>query len=155
MIKLLKNAEVYSPNFLGKKDVLIAGDKIFRIEDEIKGYDNAEGVEIFDMSGMAIVPGYVDKHVHILGGGGEQGPASLVPEPQVSSFVENGVTTAVGLLGIDGIYRSNEQLVGKARALTEDGITVYTLTSNYAFPPTTITESIERDIVLITPMGNF
>ena len=35
MIKLLKNAQVYAPAFLGKKDVLVVGDKICRIEDKI------------------------------------------------------------------------------------------------------------------------
>ena len=37
MIKLLKNAQVYAPAFLGKKDVLVAGDKICRIDDRIDG----------------------------------------------------------------------------------------------------------------------
>ena len=32
MIKLLKNAQVYSPAPLGKKDVLVIGDKVARID---------------------------------------------------------------------------------------------------------------------------
>lgn len=55
-------------------------------------------------------------------------------------------------LGTDGITRSLENLVAKARALTEEGMTVYTLTSSYGYPPTTLTGSVERDIVLIPPM---
>lgn len=42
--------------------------------------------------------------------------------------------------------------MAKARALTEEGMTVYTLTSSYGYPPTTLTGSVERDIVLIPPM---
>lgn len=64
----------------------------------------------------------------------------------------NGVTTVVGLLGTDGITRSVENLVAKARALTEEGITAYALTSFYGFPPATITESVEKDIMMIPPI---
>ena len=36
MIKVIRKAKVYGPEFLGTKDVLILGDKIAAIEDEIK-----------------------------------------------------------------------------------------------------------------------
>lgn len=152
MIKLLKNAQVYAPAPLGMKDVLIVGDKVCRIEDKIEGYEGLPDVEVFDLAGKKLIPGYIDMHVHITGGGGEQGPASRVPESQLSVFLQNGITTCVGLLGTDGITRSIENLIAKARALTEEGITVYTLTSYYAYPPTTVTGSVEKDIVMLTPM---
>ncbi len=152
MILLIKHAEVYAPKKLGKKDILIAGEKIIRIEDEITGYENLPDVKVYDLKGKKLMPGYIDLHVHITGGGGEQGPASRVPESQLSLFFRHGITTAVGLLGTDGITRSVENLVAKARALTEEGMTVYTLTSAYGYPPTTITGSVEKDIVMIPPM---
>ena len=152
MIKLLKNAQVYAPAFLGKKDILVIGDKVRRIADKIEGYEGLPEVEVFDLEGKKVVPGYIDLHVHITGGGGEQGPASRVPESYLSVFTTNGITTVVGLLGTDGITRSIENLVAKARALTEEGITVYCLTNYYAYPPTTMTGSVEKDIVMITPM---
>lgn len=152
MIKLLKNAEVYAPQYLGQKDILVVSDKICRLADKIEGYDNLPEVEVIDLSGKKLVPGYIDMHVHITGGGGEQGPASRVPEAQLSEFLKNGITTVVGLLGTDGITRSLENLVAKARALTEEGITAYCLTSSYRCPSHTITESVEKDIVMIPPM---
>lgn len=152
MIKLLKNAEVYAPAYLGKKDVLVIGNKVARIEENITGYEGLPEVEIFDFTGKKIVPGLIDMHVHITGGGGEQGPASRVPESQLSYFLKNGVTTCVGLLGTDGVTKSIENLLAKARALNEEGITVYTLTSSYGYPPTTLMGTVERDIVLLTPM---
>ena len=36
MIQLIKNAHVYSPSFLGKKDILVGGEKILAIA-ETKG----------------------------------------------------------------------------------------------------------------------
>ena len=124
---------------LGKKDVLIAGERICRIDDKIEGYEGLPDVETFDLAGKKLVPGYIDLHVHITGGGGEQGPASRVPESQLSVFTTNGITTVVGLLGTDGITRSVENLVAKAKALNDEGITAYTLTSAYVYPPTTLT----------------
>ena len=152
MLKLLKNAHVFAPEDLGIKDVLVVGDKICRVADKIEGYDGLQDVEVFDLDGKILVPGYIDLHVHITGGGGEQGPASRVPESYLTAFTTNGITTVVGLLGTDGITRSLENLVAKARALTEEGITVYCLTSYYAYPPTTMTGSVEKDITMITPM---
>ncbi len=152
MIKLIKNADVYAPEHLGKKDILIVGEKICRMEDHIDGYDTLPDVQVFDAAGCKVLPGYIDLHVHITGGGGEQGPASRVPESQLSVFTTNGITTVVGLLGTDGITRSLENLVAKARALTEEGITAYTLTSAYTYPPVTMTGSVEKDIIMIPPM---
>lgn len=152
MIKLLKNAQVYAPEPIGKKDVLIVDEKICRIADVIENYEGLPDVETFDLEGKILIPGYIDMHVHITGGGGEQGPASRVPESQLSIFTRNGITTVVGLLGTDGITRSVENLVAKARALTEEGMTAYTLTSAYGYPPITMTGSVEKDIMMITPM---
>jgi len=152
MIKLLKNANVYTPEPIGKKDVLIIDETICRIDDKIEGYEGLPEVETFDLEGKTLVPGYIDLHVHITGGGGEQGPASRVPESQLSVFTTNGITTVVGLLGTDGITRSIENLVAKARALNDEGLTAYCLTSAYGFPPRTLTDSVEKDIMMIPPM---
>ncbi len=151
MIKVLKNAEVYAPKFLGKQDVLVIGGKVARIAAEINEYDNVPEAEVFDLTGKKLVPGYIDLHVHITGGGGEQGPASRVPESQLSFFTRNGITTVVGLLGTDGITRSLENLIAKARALTEEGITAYALTGAYGYPTNTMTGSIEKDIMMVPP----
>jgi len=152
MIKLLKNADVYAPAHLGRKDLLIEGEKILLMEDKIEGYEGLPGVETFDLEGRKAVPGYIDLHVHITGGGGEQGPTSRVPESQLSVFLRSGITTVVGLLGTDGVTRSIENLVAKARALNEEGMTVYALTSYYAYPPTTMTGSVEKDIMMVPPI---
>lgn len=152
LIKLIKNAEVFAPKYLGKKDVLVIADKIVRIEDHIDGYDNVPEVETFDFRGKKLLPGYIDIHMHITGGGGEQGPASRVPEAMLSQITSCGITTVVGLLGTDGITRSVENLVAKARALTEEGITAYCLTGAYGIPSTTITGSVEKDIMMVPPI---
>ena len=77
---------MYAPEKLGKKDILIEGEKILLMQDTIEGYEGLPGVETYDLEGKTVVPAYIDMHVHITGGGGEQGPASRVPESQLSEF---------------------------------------------------------------------
>ena len=81
MIKLIKGAEVYDPDYLGKKDILITANKIAAIEDNITMSlgDNVE-FEIIDGNDKYVVPGFIDSHVHITGGGGEGGFKTRTPK---------------------------------------------------------------------------
>lgn len=72
MIKLLKNANVYAPDPLGNKDILIAGEKICRIQEDLSIYENLPDVKVYDLEGRYVIPGYIDLHVHITGGGGKK-----------------------------------------------------------------------------------
>lgn len=144
---LVKNAEVYAPEYLGKKDVLICGGKIEKIQDEI-GSLPVE-CEVLDAEGKMLTPGFIDQHVHITGGGGEGSFHTRTPELQLSELVENGITTVIGLLGTDGITRSVENLYAKTKALCEEGVSVYMLTGAYGYPNPTITGEVDRDIVFI------
>lgn len=144
---LVKNAEVYAPEYLGKKDVLVCGGKIERIQDQI-GELPVE-CEVLDREGKILTPGFLDQHVHITGGGGEGSFHTRTPELQLSELVEYGITTVVGLLGTDGITRSVDNLYAKTRALCEEGVSAYMLTGAYGYPGPTITGEPDRDIVFI------
>lgn len=146
---LIKNANVYAPEALGIKDVLVEGDKIVKIADKIDISIDDNLIEIMDLEGKTLVPGFIDQHVHITGGGGEAGPASRVPESNLSDFIKSGVTTVLGVLGTDGISRSLENLYAKARALNEEGITCFMETGSYTYPSPTVTGSVEKDIYML------
>ena len=51
---LIKNAEVYAPKYLGKKDVLICGGKIEKIQDEIGPLPI--DCEVLDAKGKVLTP---------------------------------------------------------------------------------------------------
>ena len=55
MLKLLKNCDVYGPKHLGKRDILIAGQKIMLVEPEIQGYQGLPGVEVLDLDRKSVV----------------------------------------------------------------------------------------------------
>ncbi len=144
---LIKNIDIYSPKYIGKKDIFISGGKIVLIDDNIKL--NNDKIKIIDGTDKILTPGFIDQHVHITGGGGEGSFKTRAPEITLTKLTEAGITTVVGLLGTDGTTRSIENLVAKAKALKEEGISVYAYTGSYEYPTVTITGSIKKDIVFI------
>ncbi len=151
-MKVIQNAELYTPEYAGKKDILIEGEKVVRIADSIHEYDGIDEVEKINVNGRIVVPGYIDLHEHITGGGGEGGPTTRVPEASLSTIVRSGVTTVVGLLGTDGITRSLENLLSKTKSLNELGITCFCLTGSYGIPTVTLFDSVEKDILVVDQM---
>ncbi len=145
---LLKNCEVYSPDYLGKKDILLAGKKIVAIEDTIEAPKGAP-CEVIDIAEKKVVPGLIDGHVHIAGAGGEGGPATRTPELQLSQLIEGGVTTVIGCLGTDGFGRSLDSVLMKTKALRDEGISAWMYTGAYQVPTPTFFGDVGKDITLI------
>jgi beta-aspartyl-dipeptidase (metallo-type) len=145
---LIRNANVYAPEPLGKKEILIGGNTILGISDKI-GLPQGIDVEIFDAKGLHIVPGLIDNHVHIAGAGGEGGPSTRTPELTLSRMFEGGVTTVIGCLGTDGLTRSVESVLMKAKSLRFEGASAWIWTGAYQVPTPSITGDIGRDIALI------
>jgi beta-aspartyl-dipeptidase (metallo-type) len=144
---LLKNLEVFSPAPLGRADILLGGGTIERVG---PGLTVPPGFcETADLSPLVAVPGLIDAHVHIAGGGGEGGYATRTPRIVMSDAVRGGITTMVGCLGTDGVTRSLDELLAVARGLDAEGIATFVYTGCYAVPTTTLTGSIERDLLLV------
>ena len=148
MLTLLKNANTFTPEFIGKNDILIAGKTILAVRNSIEPPAGLE-VEIVDCTGLTLVPGLIDSHVHITGGGGEGGPATRMPELETGMMIEAGVTTVIGCLGTDGITRSVESVLMKVKSLRAKGMSAWMYTGAYQVPPPTITGDVARDIALI------
>ena len=148
LLKIIKNVETYTPEYVGKKDVLITAEKIGSIQDSISLGKNVE-VDILHAKGNILVPGFIDSHVHILGGGGEGSYKTRTPEIMLSDITLGGVTTVIGCLGTDGTTRTMSNLIAKARALEEEGVTCYLYTGSYQVPVRTLTGSIQDDMILI------
>ena len=73
---LLRGAEVWSPSPLGRTDVLVGGGSILAMGPELPAPPWPH--EVVDLAGLRLVPGLVDAHTHLTGGGGEGGARTKV-----------------------------------------------------------------------------
>ncbi|MSP57105.1 MAG: beta-aspartyl-peptidase [Myxococcales bacterium] len=142
-LTLIRGADVYTPAHIGVADVLIGGREILAVG----SLPTIPGVVEVDARGKMLLPGLVDLHTHLTGGGGEGGAETRVPPVALTSFLRAGVTTAVGLLGTDCETRSIAENLACARALEARGLTTFCYTGGYVVPPLTLTGSVRGDIV--------
>lgn len=144
---LIKNANVYAPESLGIKDLLIANGRIQAIENNIE--KNKLFSQIWDAQEKIVTPGIIDQHVHIIGAGGKNGFHSMTPEIKMTDLISCGTTTVVGLLGTDGSSRSIKTLNAKTKSLINEGISAYMYTGYYGLDPIHLTESVKDDMMFI------
>jgi beta-aspartyl-dipeptidase (metallo-type) len=145
---LVENAELFAPEPLGRRSILIAAGRI-----EAIGVDGAalarSGVEVetIDATGCIAMPGLIDPHAHLIGGSGEKGFASQTPEISASELLRAGITTVAGTLGADTTTRTMPALLAKVKALRSEGLSAFAWTGGY--DARTLMSSMRDDIVLI------
>ena len=147
MLTLIKNIHLHTPEDKGLQQLLISGEKVIAIGEEL--HISGMKLNVVDAQGLHAMPGLIDQHVHIIGGGGQTGYFSLAPEVPLSRLIATGTTTVVGLLGTDGFVKTLPQLYAKTKALCQDGISAYMLTGYYGLPTPTITSSIAEDLIYL------
>jgi beta-aspartyl-dipeptidase (metallo-type) len=150
-LTLIRNAQVYSPQPLGTRHLLIGGGRILWMGSD--SFDLPvplrEVSTIIDAAGLRLVPGLIDAHVHVTGGGGEAGFRTRVPAVPLSRFTTAGITTVVGLLGTDDIARGPGELLATLYALREEGLNAWGYAGGYHVPPVTLTGSVRGDLVFV------
>ncbi len=149
---LLRRADVFAPEPLGLQHLLIGGGKILWMGPEAPALPAGLPVVTLDLDGRRLIPGLIDAHVHVTGGGGEAGFATRVPPVALSRFTVSGITTVVGLLGTDDVTRGPRELLATIYALREQGLNAYAWTGGYHLPPVTLTGSVSGDLTFIEAM---
>ena len=147
---LLRNADVFAPEALGRRDLLVGGGRILWMgEGKLPPLPASLGVEEVDLQGRRLIPGLVDIHAHITGGGGEAGAHTRVPPVPLSRFTLAGITTVVGVLGTDDTTRTTRELIATAHGLRNEGLNAFAYTGGYHLPPMTLTGSVRDDLAFV------
>lgn len=148
MVTLVKQGHIFSPQDMGVRDIAIVGERIVAMGENLSKWADIEGARTVDAAGCYVVPGFVDAHVHILGGGGAAGFGSRGPEMTFSEAVLGGTTTVLGCVGADQVGRDLWGLLGKTKSLEFRGMTAKMLTGGFDWR-ITLTESIIKDIYAV------
>lgn len=149
MLTVITNVRLYAPEPLGAGQVLVGGGKILYAGTDPVPVDQRLVSETVDLGDTALVPGFIDAHVHVTGGGGEDGFATQALPVPLSQFTRHGVTTVVGLLGTDDETRNTAGLLARTRGLREEGLSAWCWTGGYHLPAATLTGSVRSDITHI------
>lgn len=148
-LQFLRGADVFAPGPLGQVDLLVGGGRILWVGKGAPSLPEAFGAEEVDLRGRRLVPGLIDLHAHLTGGGGEAGAHTKVPPVPLSRFTRAGVTTVVGLLGTDDTTRSTAELVSRVQGLRNEGLNAFCYTGGYHLPLTTLTGSVRGDLAFV------
>jgi beta-aspartyl-dipeptidase (metallo-type) len=152
MFELITNASLFAPEPIGIRHVLVCAGKIAYIGEHPPQLDDALDVQLTDLDGARLVPGLIDAHTHLTGGGGEAGASTRVPPLSLSQITRAGVTSVVGLLGTDDLTRTPQNLLSQVMGLREEGLSAWCYTGGYHVPVTTLTGSVRGDIVNLEPV---
>lgn len=150
-LTLLRDAELFDPTPRGRCDLLVGGGTILAIGAGLEAPRNVP-TDVVELGGARVIPGLIDGHVHLAGGGGESGPASRVPRLQLQALVGTGVTTAIGVLGTDGTTRSMAELVATTLGLRDEGLSAWCWTGSYELPLRTLTGAVRTDVAFVDPI---
>ena len=150
MLQLVSNVHVFAPEDLGLQHILVSAGKIAWMGDKLPNLSGLP-VDKADLDGLRVMPGIIDCHAHLTGGG-ESGFASRVPAVPLSHFTSAGITSVVGVLGTDDTTRDTRSLLAQTRSLREQGLGAWCHTGGYHIPPVTFSGSVRDDIVHIDPI---
>ncbi len=152
MLHRLNNIHLYTPENHGICNILVAAGKIVAISKKPIEIDALLLTTDEDFKGKRVVPGIIDAHAHITGGGGEAGFKTKVPALHLSQYTTAGVTTVIGLLGTDDTTRNTSSVIAQVYALREEGLSAWCYTGGYHIPLSTLTDSVRKDMVHIEPI---
>jgi beta-aspartyl-dipeptidase (metallo-type) len=146
---LIRNARIFAPAPLGVCNLLVGGGRILWIGPEAIELPAVIGATTIDLQGRRLIPGLIDGHVHVTGGGGEAGFRTRVPPLGISRFTRAGITCVIGLLGTDDTARGPRELLATLYALREEGLSAFGYTGGYHVPPATLTGNVRSDLAFI------
>jgi beta-aspartyl-dipeptidase (metallo-type) len=151
MLTIIENGEIYAPERCGKQSVLLLDGKIGKIgEVDVRAVERL-GVEfrVIDATDCVVTPGFIDPHEHLLGGSGEEGFSTQTPMITLTEIVSAGITSVVGVLGVDTTMKTMAGLLARVKGLKEEGLSAFLWSGGYNVPPSSVTQSIRDDMMFL------
>ncbi|MDF1505139.1 amidohydrolase family protein, partial [Roseisolibacter sp. H3M3-2] len=151
---LIVGGELLTPAPAGRGDVLLVHGRVARVGAVDRGALDRLGLAyaVVDAADAWVAPGLIDAHEHLLGGSGEGGLSLQSPMLNLREIVRAGITTVVGVLGVDTTMKTMAGLLGHVKGLAEEGITTRMWSGGYNVPPTTVMGSIREDMLFLDPV---
>ena len=66
MFELITNANLYAPQSLGIQHLLVCAGKIVYLGDKVPQLDDNLPVQVTDLNGLRLIPGFIDGHVALI-----------------------------------------------------------------------------------------
>ncbi len=144
----IRTSALYAPASFGACELIVGAGKVLALGADLSVM--AQAVSAIDIVATGkVVPGLIDQHIHITGGGDGDGPLARMPELSFDAIASAGITTAVGILGSEIEAKNLNQLLRKANELERAGLTTFIYTGAMSLPAPYLTSSVRSDVVLI------
>lgn len=145
----LRVEDLWSPDALGRRDIVIQGGRILAVlPDATDLLRSFGGPAPRELRAERAVPGLVDQHMHLLGGGDGDGPPGRMPEMRAADLFAGGVTTVGTLLGTDTRFKTLKSLLNKAEGEAAAGLSCVVYTGGMGAAPPSVLEDHFTDIAL-------
>ena len=147
-MKIMRNICLPTINENEKYDLLILKDRFFITKPGDVLIRNNVCITEIDAEDYLGLPGLIDCHIHLLGGG------SLldldIAEPFAEDLYQNGITGVIGSLGFDDTTKTITSLIAKTKKLRKKGITAFCLVGGFNYPLLSLTGYFKKDLIFIS-----
>ena len=143
MKTLIHNATIVNEGRIFVGSVLIEDDKIVKISENPESSDYSDYSEVIDATGMILMPGVIDTHVHFRDGGQSENPAGTFYSESRAARA-GGVTSVVDMPNTKPLTTTMETLEVKEALAARDSAV------NYGFMLGATNDNID-DLLAIDP----
>jgi dihydroorotase len=143
MKTLIHNATIVNEGRIFVGSVLIEDDKIVKISENPESSDYSDYSEVIDATGMILMPGVIDTHVHFRDGGQSENPAGTFYSESRAARA-GGVTSVVDMPNTKPLTTTLEALEAKEALAARDSAV------NYGFMLGATNDNID-DLLAIDP----
>lgn len=143
MKQLIQNATIVNEGRVFVGSVLIDGDRIVAVSDAPVCTDRSDCQEVIDATGLLLLPGVIDTHVHFRDGGNSENPAGTFYSESRAALA-GGVTSIIDMPNTVPQTTTLEALEAKGQLAARDSAV------NYGFMIGATNDNI-RDLLAIDP----